>query len=140
MICYVVSVLAVHGIARRLLPQRWAWVATAFFATTPGLLYLSSTAMSEPLFIALTVSAVYLLIRTAGVHHGLEREDRRIVPLDHDELEPVGEGELLDLLLEILEAGLHGRRSPGRDLRRSGRGAGERSREREREEPQERQA
>jgi len=65
MICYVVSVLAVHGIARRLLPQRWAWVATAFFATNPGLLYLSSTAMSEPLFIALTVSAVYLLIRTA---------------------------------------------------------------------------
>ena len=65
MICYVVSVLAVHGIACRLLPQRWAWLATAFFATNPGLLYLSSTAMTEPLFIALTVSAVYLLIRTA---------------------------------------------------------------------------
>jgi 4-amino-4-deoxy-L-arabinose transferase-like glycosyltransferase len=65
MLCYVVSVVAVHGIARRLLPLRWAWVATAFFATNPGLLYLSSTAMSEPLFIALTVCAVYLLMRCA---------------------------------------------------------------------------
>jgi len=65
LICYVVSVLAVHGIARRLLARRWALAATAFFATNPGLLYLSSTAMSEPLFIALTVSAVYLLMRTA---------------------------------------------------------------------------
>jgi len=65
MICYVISVLAVYGIARRLLSVRWAWVGTVFFASNPGLLYLSSTAMSEPLFIALTVSAVYLLLRTA---------------------------------------------------------------------------
>jgi len=63
MICYVISVIAFYGICRRLMPERWAWLAVAFYATNPGLLYLSSTAMSEPLFIAITVSSLYLLLR-----------------------------------------------------------------------------
>ena len=66
----------------------------------------------------------HLLVRAAGVHHGLEREHRRVVALDDDELETVRERELLHLLLEVLEAGDHGRRRLGRDLGRGVRRGG----------------
>lgn len=61
MVSYVASVACVFSLARYVVPQRWALIATLFFATNPGLLYLSTTAMTEPLFLALTLGSVLAL-------------------------------------------------------------------------------
>ncbi|ADW69843.1 ArnT family glycosyltransferase [Granulicella tundricola] len=55
LICYVVGVLGFYRLARRVLVPRWALVATAFLAMNANLLYLTSTAMTEPLFLALMI-------------------------------------------------------------------------------------
>lgn len=52
---YAVSVAGVWRLARRWMSIRWALVATAFYALNANLLYLSSTAMTEALFLALLV-------------------------------------------------------------------------------------
>ncbi len=58
LICYVISVMGMFRLARRMMAPRWAVVATAFFGLNPNLLYLSTTAMTEPLFLALLVWTV----------------------------------------------------------------------------------
>jgi hypothetical protein len=61
MVCFVLAVAGVYRLARRMMPSGWAFVATAFFGLNANLLYLSTTAMTEPLFLALltwTVLAV----------------------------------------------------------------------------------
>ena len=50
---YVFGVTGCYTLARKLVPSAWAFAATAFFALNPNLLYLSTTAMTEPLFLAL---------------------------------------------------------------------------------------
>ncbi len=50
--CYILSVIGLYRLARRMMTQRWALVATMFYALNPNLLYLSTTAMTEPLFLA----------------------------------------------------------------------------------------
>ncbi len=55
MICYVASVLGFYRLARHMLSMRWAMVAVLFFALNPALIYLSVTAMTEPLFLALVI-------------------------------------------------------------------------------------
>ncbi len=52
MICYVLSVAGLYRLSRRMMTPRWAFAATAFYALNPNLLYLSTTAMTEPLFLA----------------------------------------------------------------------------------------
>lgn len=54
-LCYVASVVGLYRLGLRMLPHRWALMAAALFAVNPGLLYLSSTAMTEPLFLALLI-------------------------------------------------------------------------------------
>ncbi|MHB1022821.1 MAG: hypothetical protein ACYC46_07355 [Acidobacteriaceae bacterium] len=65
MACYVLSVAGLYKITRYILPLRWALVSTIFFALNPGLLYLSSTAMTEPLFLVLVIWSVLLLMECA---------------------------------------------------------------------------
>ena len=60
LICYIVAVMGLYRLARRLLPPRWALVAAAFFGLNANLLYLSTTAMTEPLFLALLIWIVLL--------------------------------------------------------------------------------
>jgi len=55
MICYVASVVGFYRLARHMLSLRWAMVAMLFFALNPALIYLSVTAMTEPLFLALVI-------------------------------------------------------------------------------------
>lgn len=50
---YVTGVTGMYALARKLVPASWSFIATAFFALNPNLLYLSTTAMTEPLFLAL---------------------------------------------------------------------------------------
>lgn len=52
MICFIFSVAGLYRLARRMMTPRWAFAATAFYALNPNLLYLSTTAMTEPLFLA----------------------------------------------------------------------------------------
>jgi hypothetical protein len=52
LLCFIASVVGIYRLSRRLMTQRWAFVATAFYALNPNLLYLSTTAMTEPLFLA----------------------------------------------------------------------------------------
>jgi hypothetical protein len=53
--CYIAGVAGFYRLCRRMLAPRWATVATAFYGLNPNLLYLATTAMTEPLFLALLV-------------------------------------------------------------------------------------
>jgi hypothetical protein len=55
LICFVLAVVGVYRLARRMMSTPWAFVAAAFFGLNANLLYLSTTAMTEPLFLALVV-------------------------------------------------------------------------------------
>ncbi len=59
---YILGVAGFYRLCRRMLLARWALVATAFYAVNPNLLYLSTTAMTEPLFLALMVWMTLLAV------------------------------------------------------------------------------
>ena len=66
--CYIVGVIGIYRVSRRLMPQRWALVATAFYALNPNLLYLATTAMTEPLFLAVLIWLALLTMEcVAGI-------------------------------------------------------------------------
>lgn len=60
LLCYVLSVAGLYRLTRRMMPPPWALVATAFYGLNPNLLYLSTTAMTEPLFLAILIWATLL--------------------------------------------------------------------------------
>ena len=61
MACYVLSVAGLWRLSRYWLRPAGAVVATLFFALNPGLLYMQTTAMNEPLFLCQMVwSALFL--------------------------------------------------------------------------------
>ena len=62
LICYIASVVGLYRLARHLLAPRWAIAATAFYALNPNLLYLATTAMTEPLFLALLIWTTLLTV------------------------------------------------------------------------------
>jgi hypothetical protein len=55
LVSYILGVIGFFRLGRRMLAPRWAFAATAFYALNPNLLYLSTTAMTEPLFLALLI-------------------------------------------------------------------------------------
>jgi 4-amino-4-deoxy-L-arabinose transferase-like glycosyltransferase len=61
MLAYVLGTAGLYRLARYWLPARGAIVAAAFYALNPGLLYLQTTAMNEPLFLAEMIWAALLL-------------------------------------------------------------------------------
>ena len=63
LVCYVLSVAGFFQLCRRMLVPRWALLATAFYALNPNLLYLSTTAMTEPLFLALMIWIALITVR-----------------------------------------------------------------------------
>jgi len=60
LLCYVLSVAGLYRLTRRMMPARWALLATAFYGLNPNLLYLATTAMTEPLFLAILIWATLL--------------------------------------------------------------------------------
>ena len=50
-LAYLAGCAGIYRLARRWLPPASAALALAFFATNPNLLYLQTTAMTEPLFV-----------------------------------------------------------------------------------------
>jgi Dolichyl-phosphate-mannose-protein mannosyltransferase len=69
LICYIAGVAGFYRLARRLLMPRWALAATAFYALNPNLLYLATTAMTEPLFLALLVWTTLLTVECVAAIH-----------------------------------------------------------------------
>ena len=59
---YVLGCAGLYRLARVWLTMPVAIVAVAFFAFNPGLLYMSTTAMTEPLFLAEMIWATLLIV------------------------------------------------------------------------------
>ncbi len=69
LICYIASVAGFYRLARHLLVPRWAIASTAFYALNPNLLYLATTAMTEPLFLALLIWTTLLTVECIAAIH-----------------------------------------------------------------------
>jgi hypothetical protein len=68
LMCYIASVVGLYRLARRMITPRWAIAATAFYALNPNLLYLATTAMNEPLFLAILIWTTLLTVEcVAGI-------------------------------------------------------------------------
>jgi hypothetical protein len=64
-VSYVAGCVGMFRLARHWLPLGAAIIASLFYGLNPGLLYLSTTAMTEPLYLAEMVWAVVLLVEIA---------------------------------------------------------------------------
>ncbi len=69
LICYIASAAGFYRLARLVLIPRWAIAATAFYALNPNLLYLATTAMTEPLFLALLIWTTLLTVECVAAIH-----------------------------------------------------------------------
>jgi len=79
---YVFANVGCYALARKLLAPAWAFAATAFFALNPNLLYLATTAMTEPLFLALmlwSVLVAYECVEALGEAKVARTQSRMIV-------------------------------------------------------------
>jgi 4-amino-4-deoxy-L-arabinose transferase-like glycosyltransferase len=61
MACYVAACVGLYRLALCFVRHSIAWLAVAFFALNPGLLYFATTAMTEPLFLAEMIWAALLI-------------------------------------------------------------------------------
>ena len=61
MACYVAACVGLYRLALCFVRHAIAWLAVIFFALNPGLLYFSTTAMTEPLFLAEMIWAALLI-------------------------------------------------------------------------------
>ena len=77
LLAYVIGVMGMYRLARRMMPRNWAMVATAFFGLNANLLYLSTTPLTEPLFLALLVWIALLTMELIdAMRDGRERVAR----------------------------------------------------------------
>ncbi len=60
---YVLGCAGIYRLARMWLSMPAAMVVVAFYGLNPGLLYMSTTAMNEPLFLAEMIWAVLLIVQ-----------------------------------------------------------------------------
>ncbi|MDE1155668.1 MAG: hypothetical protein PW735_08035, partial [Acidobacteriaceae bacterium] len=71
MTSFALSVAGLWRLCRRLMRPRWAFVATAFYALNPNLLYLATTAMTETLFLALFLWTIVMAMEClAAIREG----------------------------------------------------------------------
>lgn len=78
MACYVLSVAGLWRLARYWLRPAGAVVAVLFFALNPGLLYMQTTAMTEPLFLCQMVwSTLFLVAFLRQIEAGKSRPAAR---------------------------------------------------------------
>jgi len=59
--CYLLACLGLYRLARKWLSPASAWLALLLFAANPNLLYLQTTAMTEPLFLCELIWIILLL-------------------------------------------------------------------------------
>jgi hypothetical protein len=69
LLCFIASVVGIFRLARRMMTPQWAFAAAFFYALNPNLLYLSTTAMTEPIFLAELIWLTLLTMEcTAAIH------------------------------------------------------------------------
>ena len=73
LICYIASVAGIYRLARWMMIPRWALAATALYALNPNLLYLSTTAMTEPLFLMLLIWTTLLTVECVSAIKNSQR-------------------------------------------------------------------
>jgi len=74
MACYILGVAGLWRLSRYWLRPAGAVVATLFFALNPGLLYMQTTAMNEPVFLCQMIwSALFLMAYLRGLGEGNQR-------------------------------------------------------------------
>jgi hypothetical protein len=79
-LAWLASCMGVYRLARRWIAPAPAAVALAFFALNPNLLYLQTTAMTEPLFVCMMVwTAVWLVEWRATLDTNDERRGNRLL-------------------------------------------------------------
>jgi hypothetical protein len=78
---YLLSVIGLYRLARIWLNPSMSAVAVAFFGLNPGLLYMQTTAMTEPLYLAEVVWGVLLMVETgrALAAGNISAASRRII-------------------------------------------------------------
>jgi hypothetical protein len=69
LLCYVIGAVGLFRLARRVMTPPWAFAATAFYALNPNLLYLSTTAMTEALFLAILIWTTLLTMECVSAMH-----------------------------------------------------------------------
>ena len=75
---YMLGVAGFYRLCRRMMVPRWALVAAAFYAVNPNLLYLATTAMTEPLFLALVIWLTLVTMECLeAIRNGEEKRARR---------------------------------------------------------------
>ncbi len=72
MCCYILSVMALYRLARLWLRPMVAVIAVLFYGLNPGLLYMQTTAMGEPVYLALMISGILFV---AEAHRALVKKD-----------------------------------------------------------------
>jgi hypothetical protein len=79
--CYIISVIGIYRLARWMMTPKWAFAATAFYAVNPNLLYLATTAMTEPLFLALLIWITLLTVECVAAIRAAKSApiDRRLL-------------------------------------------------------------
>jgi hypothetical protein len=64
--CLVIEALSIWSITRTMRTPRWvAWIAVALFLTNPSILYLHTTALTEPVLFAAMLGTVAMLAKWA---------------------------------------------------------------------------
>lgn len=75
LLCFIASVVGIFRLARRMMTPQWAFAAAFFYALNPNLLYLSTTAMTEPIFLAeliwLTLLTMECTVAIRAAQHSL---------------------------------------------------------------------
>jgi hypothetical protein len=110
--CYIVGAAGFYRLARRMMVPRWAFVATAFYLLNPNLLYLATTAMTEPLFLALLVWMTLLTVECVEAIQALDvdvprrrsRSQKRDVGMGHPDLAEKAIGRKLVIISIVIFA------------------------------------
>ena len=80
---YVAGCAGIYRLARRWLAPAASWIALAFFALNPNLLYMQTTAMTEPLFVCEMIwASVWLVEWRAGNLHCRRAAGTGVVRMD----------------------------------------------------------
>ncbi len=77
-LAYLAACAGLYRLARRWLPLAPAALALAFFALNPNLLYLQTTAMTEPLFLC---EVIWIVVALLDWHSSLDADPRRATRL-----------------------------------------------------------
>jgi 4-amino-4-deoxy-L-arabinose transferase-like glycosyltransferase len=80
MACYVAGCVGIYRLARMWLRPSIAIIAALFYALNPGLLYMQTTAMTEPLFLAEMIwSALLIAEHRRALKNGKQRRASRLL-------------------------------------------------------------